>query len=78
MVIPLLFVSQSFIRVWAGVDVVPSWHLVLLMGLWAVINAFCSPIAGLFAASNHLRAQVVYAPVSALLNLVLSIHLVTP
>lgn len=75
-VVPLIFIARPFIKLWAGAAVVPSLDLVLWMAAWSMINALCSPIACLLAAAAHMRAQVIYSAVSAIINIALSIYLV--
>ncbi len=75
-VLPLIFIARPFIRIWAGEAVVPPIDLVLWMGAWSMINAFCSPIACLLAAAAHMRAQLVYSAIAGVANVVLSIFLI--
>lgn len=76
LVVPLIFLAKPLVRIWAGADVVPTTELVLLLALWNLINAYCSPLACLFAAADHLKAQLVYGACSMVANLALSIYLV--
>ena len=54
----------------------PPLDLVYWMAAWSVINAFCSPIACLLAAADHMKAQLIYGAVAAAVNIVLSILLI--
>jgi O-antigen/teichoic acid export membrane protein len=76
MIIPLIFIAQPFIRVWAGEVAVPSMSLVYWMAAWTMINAYCSPISCLLAAAGHLKAQLFYSFATVVVNVALSIHLV--
>jgi O-antigen/teichoic acid export membrane protein len=75
-VVPLIFIAPPFIRFWTRGAVVPPLDLVYWMAAWSMINAFCSPIACLLAAADHMKAQLVYSAVSAAVNIVLSIVLI--
>ena len=76
-VVPLIFIARPFINLWTAGAVTPQYDLVLWMAAWSMINAFCSPIASLLAAAAHMRAQVIYSTVSAVINIILSIYLVS-
>jgi hypothetical protein len=43
---------------------VPPFDLVS-WAAWSMMYAFCTPIACLFAAADHMKAQLVYSAVSA-------------
>jgi O-antigen/teichoic acid export membrane protein len=75
-VAPLIFIARPFIRLWAGEAVVPPFDLVSWMAAWSMIYAFCSPIACLLAAADHMKAQLAYSAISAAVNIVLSIVLI--
>ena len=75
-VIPLIFIARPFIRLWTRGAVVPPLDLVSWMAAWSMINAFCSPIACLLAAADHMKAQLVYGAISAAVGLALSIVLI--
>jgi O-antigen/teichoic acid export membrane protein len=74
--IPLVALARPFIGVWAGRAVVPPFDLVMWMAVWSMINAYCSPVACLFAAAAHLKAQLIYSFFGAVANVALSIYLV--
>ena len=69
-------VARPFIGWWAGPTVVPSMALIGWMAAWSLINAFTSPVACLLASAAHLRAQITYSAIAAIVNIVLSIYLV--
>jgi O-antigen/teichoic acid export membrane protein len=75
-VVPLIFIARPFIRLWTRDAVVPPVDLVAWMAAWSMIYAFCSPIACLLAAADHMKAQLAYSAVSAAANIVLSIVLI--
>ncbi len=75
-VVPLVFIARPFIKLWAGEAVVPPFDLVVWMAAWSMINAFCSPIACLQAAASHMKVQIAYSAVSAVVNVALSVYLV--
>jgi O-antigen/teichoic acid export membrane protein len=75
-VVPMIFIARPFIELWTRGVVIPKLDLVLWMAAWSMINALCSPIACLLAAAAHMRAQIVYSAISAVINIVLSIYLV--
>jgi O-antigen/teichoic acid export membrane protein len=74
--VPLVIVSQPFIRWWAGAEAVPSQDLVYWMAAWSILHAFTGSIASLLASASHLKAQVVYSLVATIMNVALSILLV--
>lgn len=76
MAIALTFIAQAFIAWWAGSAVVPDKSLVYWMAVWAVVNAYTNPIACLFAAAAHLRAQTIYSGIATVSNIALSVLLV--
>jgi O-antigen/teichoic acid export membrane protein len=75
-VVPMIFVAEPFIRLWAGDAAVPSRDLIYWMAAWSVIHSFSSAVASLLAAASHLKAQCVYSFIATIINLVLSVFLV--
>jgi O-antigen/teichoic acid export membrane protein len=75
-VVPLILIARPFIRLWTRGAVVPPSDLVYWMAAWSMINAFCSPIACLLAAADHMKAQLVYSALAAALSIALSIMLI--
>jgi O-antigen/teichoic acid export membrane protein len=75
-VVPLTFIARPFIQLWTRDAVVPPLDLVSWMAAWSMISAFCTPIACLLAAADHMKAQLAYSAVSAAVNIVLSIVLI--
>jgi O-antigen/teichoic acid export membrane protein len=75
-VVPLILIARPFIRLWTRGAVVPPFDLVYWMAAWSMINAFCSPIACLLAAADHMKAQLVYSALAAAVSIALSIMLI--
>ena len=75
-VVPLIFIARPFIRLWTRDAVLPPVDLVYWMAAWSMINAFCSPIACLLAAADHMKVQLIYGAIAAAVNIVLSIVLI--
>jgi O-antigen/teichoic acid export membrane protein len=75
-VIPLIFIARPFIRFWTRGVVMPPVDLVGWMAAWSMIFAYCNPIACLFAAADHMKAQLVYTAVCAAGGFVLSVVLI--
>lgn len=72
----LLSFGQTLIRWWAGPVAVPSFALLALMSLWAVLSGAMTVESCLLAAVNRTREQGVLSVIAAGLNLALSIVLV--
>jgi O-antigen/teichoic acid export membrane protein len=75
-VLMLMFFGQTVIRLWAGPAAVPTMHLLMAMGVWALISGFMSVESCLLAALNRTREQAGLSIVAAVVNIVLSIALV--
>jgi O-antigen/teichoic acid export membrane protein len=72
----LLSLGQTLIRSWVGSAAVPSFALLALMSLWAVLSGAMTVESCLLAAVNRTREQGVLSVIAAGLNLALSIVLV--
>ena len=74
-VLSIVFVvfGKSIIRVWAGAVAVPPGGLLVWMAAWSVIYAFMSSQACILNATKHLRGQMIYSIVAALVNIGLSV-----
>lgn len=72
----LLAVGRPVIRVWAGAGAVPSYPLLGMMALWAVVSGAMTVESCVLAALNRTRAQGALSVVAAALNLGLSVLLV--
>ena len=75
-VLMLILLGRTVIRLWAGPAAVPTAHLLLAMGVWALINGFMSVESCLLAALSRTREQAVLSIVAAVVNIMLSIALV--
>lgn len=74
----LIFFGTSIIELWAGSAAVPPFALLIWMGGWSVINSSMSTIACLLSSSGEIRMQMIYAMLTAITNVVLSIILIKP
>ncbi len=72
----LVVFGRPLIRVWAGPAAVPTFSLLLAMGIWALISGFMSVESCLLAALNRTREQAALSVVAAVVNIALSIALV--
>ncbi|MFZ0311661.1 MAG: lipopolysaccharide biosynthesis protein [Candidatus Korobacteraceae bacterium] len=72
----LMLFGRSLIRIWASSAAVPSLHLLLAMGVWAIVSGFMSVESCLLAALNRIREQAVLSILAAALNIALSLLLV--
>ena len=72
----LVVFGRVLIRWWAGNAAVPTFSLLLAMGLWALISGFMSVESCLLAALNRTREQAFLSMIAAGLNIALSIALV--
>ena len=53
----LVVCGRALIRLWAGAAAVPTFSLLLAMGVWALISGFMSVESCLLAAMNRIREQ---------------------
>lgn len=74
--LPLIFFGRWIIRVWAGSAAVPSFDLLLCMGIWSLIYGATISQSCVLASAGRLKGQTVYSILAAVTNLVLSILLV--
>jgi len=65
------------IRLWAGPAGVPPRPLLLAMAVWSVIAGFATAQSCLLGALNRTRVQAIASTLAAMVNLALSIFLVT-
>src|SRR5208283_441801 len=54
-VLMIILLGRTVIRLWAGSAAVPTAHLLLAMGVWALINGFMSVESCLLAALSRTR-----------------------
>lgn len=74
--LPLIFFGRWIIRAWAGSAAVPSFDLLLCMGIWSLIYGATISQSCVLASAGRLKGQMVYSISAAVTNLVLSILLV--
>lgn len=64
----LIVFSQFFIRIWAGVALVPSFGLILSMAVLWLIRGWTEPFVSFLNGINRLKGQSIYALGTAFLN----------
>jgi O-antigen/teichoic acid export membrane protein len=72
----LVVFGRTLIRAWAGPAAVPTFSLLLAMGVWALISGFMSVESCLLAALTRTREQAFLSILAAAVNIALSIALV--
>jgi O-antigen/teichoic acid export membrane protein len=72
----LVVFGRALIRMWAGPASVPTFSLLLAMGIWALISGFMNVESCLLAALNRTREQAALSIVAAVVNIALSVALV--
>ncbi len=72
----MMLFGRTLIRWWAGTAAVPTMAMLVMMGLWAVINGFMNVESCVLAALNRIRQQAWLSAAAAMVNLALSIFLV--
>jgi len=73
----LIGFGRIAIRIWAGAAAVPPLSLLLAMAIWSVIAGFTTAQSCLLGALNRTRVQAVASALAAVVNIALSILLVT-
>lgn len=73
----LVAFGRFAIRLWAGPAAVPPFVLLLMMAVWSIIAGFCTAQSCLLGALNRTRVQAVASAMAAIVNVALSITLVT-
>ncbi len=74
--VPLVVLGRQIIRVWAGSEAVPSFTLLVLLGLWSVIYAFMTAIGTFLNGVGRLKGQMVYSLITAVASVGMAIWLV--
>ena len=74
--LPLVFFGRWIILKWAGSAAVPSRELLVLMGIWSLINGAMISQSCLLASAGRVKRQTIYSIAAAATNLILSIVLV--
>ncbi len=77
LLLPLLLYGTTIINWWAGSSAVPPQPLLYWMGAWSLLFALMQPSACLLNGCGRVRWQALYALVTAVANIGLSIILVT-
>ncbi len=73
----LVALGQRVIGWWAGVAAVPPRSLLIAMAVWSVIAGFTTAQSCLLGALNRTRVQAVCSALAAIVNIALSVLLVT-
>jgi O-antigen/teichoic acid export membrane protein len=76
-VLPLVCFGTSIIKRWAGMEAVPSLLLLVLLGVFSLINGALSPIICLLNGLGRIRVQATFGVACAITNVALSIWLVS-
>lgn len=76
--LPLVLFGQQFIAWWAGPGAVPPRSLLLWMGIWALISSAMNTVAIILSSSGRIRGQTIYASLTAVTNIALSIAWIGP
>ena len=76
LVIVLTFFGKGMIRLWAGPAAVPSFALLIWMGIWNILLAYLHVVSCLLNATGRVTRMAAYAVMTAILNVILSIWLV--
>ena len=77
MVVPLVIFGGAIIKQWIGPEAVPSTALLVLMGVWSVINGTLCPINCLLNGLGRIKVQMTFGMATAVTNVALSIFLVS-
>lgn len=72
----LIFFGEQFIEIWAGNEAVPPFSLLIWMGVWSIIFAIMSSTACILNGSGHIKGQMIYGILTAVVNIMLSVNLV--
>jgi O-antigen/teichoic acid export membrane protein len=78
LVVPLVLFGRQLIQLWAGPAAVPSQALLVWLGAWSLINVAMSSVGCILSGSGQIKGQMIYATLTAIANIVLSILLVRP
>jgi O-antigen/teichoic acid export membrane protein len=74
--VPLVVLGRQIIRAWAGSEAVPSFTLLVLLGLWSVIYALMTATGTFLNGVGRLKGQMVYGLTTAIASVGLAIWLV--
>jgi O-antigen/teichoic acid export membrane protein len=76
LVIALTIFGKGVIRLWAGQAAVPSFALLIWMGIWNILLAYLHVVSCLLNATGQVTRMAAYAVITAILNVILSIWFV--
>jgi O-antigen/teichoic acid export membrane protein len=76
LIVPLVVFGQQLILLWAGEQATPTMSLLIWMGIWSVINASMSAVGCILSASGRIQGQMIYAMLTAVANIILSVLLI--
>ncbi len=71
----LVLWGRDIIKMWAGTEVIPSFELLVGMGLWVMVTVFGGTFSVLLNGLHIIKFQVVCAILMAVSNIFLSIYL---
>jgi O-antigen/teichoic acid export membrane protein len=74
--LPFVIFGRTIISHWAGPSAVPSTSLLVLMGVWSMINGAFSSLVTLLNGLGKLRIQMIVGLITAVANITLAICLV--
>lgn len=74
----LTIFGARIVRLWAGEAAVPSFSVIVWMGIWRLMLSTLLVGSCLLNATGHLKGMTIYGSATAILNLILSVLLVKP
>jgi O-antigen/teichoic acid export membrane protein len=69
--------GRQIIRWWAGPAAVPGFAVIIWMTIWNLMLAHLYPLSCLLEATGNIRKLSIYVSVTAILNIIFSVFLVT-
>ena len=75
-VVPLVWLGPVIIRHWAGAEAVPSFTLLLLMGIWSLIGGAFQSIVCMLNGMGRVKIQMKVGVITSVVNVGISIWLV--
>lgn len=76
--LPFVLLGKAIILVWAGVEAVPPFTLLVWMGAWGIIYATMNAVGCFLNGVGHLQGQTIYGLATAIANIIITILLVKP
>lgn len=74
-VLILLVIGRRFIEIWAGPAAVPTFGLLLGMGVWTIIASVSWCESCLLGSAGHVKGQATYSAIGAVVNVIASVVL---